>query len=56
MLPYSKKLETKRKYIPEAMPTKYWLIKSEPEVFSIDDLAQAKNQTKYRDDVHNYNA
>lgn len=35
---------------------KYWLIKSEPEVFSIDDLAKAKNQTTYWDGVRNYQA
>lgn len=38
------------------MPTKYWLIKSEPEVFSIDDSAKAKNQTTYWDGVRNYQA
>jgi predicted RNA-binding protein with PUA-like domain len=35
---------------------KYWLIKSESEVFSIDDLAKAKNQTAYWDVVRNYQA
>ena len=35
---------------------KYWLIKSEPEVFSIDDLAKSKNQTTYWDGVRNYQA
>ncbi len=35
---------------------KYWLIKSEPEVFSIDDLAKAKNQTTHWDGVRNYQA
>jgi predicted RNA-binding protein with PUA-like domain len=34
----------------------YWLIKSEPEVFSIDDLAKTKNQTAYWDGVRNYQA
>ena len=34
----------------------YWLIKSEPEVFSIDDLAKAKNQTTHWDGVRNYQA
>jgi predicted RNA-binding protein with PUA-like domain len=38
------------------MPTQYWLIKSEPEVFSIDDLAKAKNQTTYWDGIRNYQA
>lgn len=35
---------------------RYWLIKSEPEVFSIDDLAKSKNQTTYWDGVRNYQA
>lgn len=38
------------------MQTKYWLIKSEPEVFSIDDLAKAKNKTTHWDGVRNYQA
>ncbi|MFA7287967.1 MAG: EVE domain-containing protein [Melioribacteraceae bacterium] len=35
---------------------KYWLIKSEPDVFSIDDLANADNKTTYWDGVRNYQA
>lgn len=35
---------------------KYWLVKSEPDVFSIDDLAKSKNQTTYWDGVRNYQA
>jgi len=35
---------------------KYWLMKSEPEVFSIDDLAKSKNQTTFWDGVRNYQA
>ena len=35
---------------------KYWLIKSEPEAFSIDDLAKSKNQTTHWDGVRNYQA
>ncbi len=35
---------------------RYWLVKSEPDVFSIDDLAQAKNQTTHWDGVRNYQA
>lgn len=35
---------------------KYWLIKSEPSVFSIDDLAKSKNQTTCWDGVRNYQA
>ncbi len=38
------------------MPIKYWLVKSEPEVFSIDDLAKAKNKTTHWDSVRNYQA
>lgn len=38
------------------MPAKYWLIKSEPDAFSIDDLAKAKDQTTYWDGVRNYQA
>ena len=35
---------------------KYWLVKSEPEVFSIDDLSKSKNKTTYWDGVRNYQA
>jgi predicted RNA-binding protein with PUA-like domain len=35
---------------------KYWLMKSEPDVFSIDDLAKSKNKTTYWDGVRNYQA
>ncbi len=38
------------------MASKFWLIKSEPDVFSIDDLAKAKNKTTYWDGVRNYQA
>ena len=38
-----------------AMP-RYWLMKSEPEAFSIDDLARAKNGTTRWDGVRNYQA
>ena len=39
------------------MPKKnYWLMKSEPDEFSIDDLAEIKNQTAYWDGVRNYQA
>ncbi len=34
----------------------YWLMKTEPEVFSIDDLATAPNQTTCWDGVRNYQA
>jgi len=35
---------------------KYWLVKSEPENFSIQDLKQSKNQTTCWDGVRNYQA
>ncbi len=38
------------------MAKKYWLFKSEADVFSIDDLAKAENQTTYWDGVRNYQA
>ena len=34
----------------------YWLIKSEPSVFSIDDLAKCKNQTTCWDGIRSYAA
>lgn len=34
----------------------YWLIKSEPEEFSIDDLENAPKQTEHWDGVRNYQA
>lgn len=38
------------------MSKKYWLVKSEPDVFSIDDLAKEKDKTTYWDGVRNYQA
>ena len=38
------------------MAKKYWLVKSEPTCFSIDDLAKAKNKTTHWDGVRNYQA
>jgi predicted RNA-binding protein with PUA-like domain len=38
------------------MAKKYWLVKSEPDVFSIDDLKKSKNQTTHWDGVRNYQA
>ena len=35
---------------------KYWLLKSEPDVFGIDDLAAAPNRTEHWDGVRNYQA
>lgn len=34
----------------------FWLMKTEPDVFSIDDLAAAKNQSTCWDGVRNYQA
>ena len=38
------------------MPRKYWLMKSEPDVFSIEDLRQEPNATAHWDGVRNYQA
>ena len=38
------------------MAKKYWLVKSEPDVFSIEDLKKSKNQTTCWDGVRNYQA
>jgi predicted RNA-binding protein with PUA-like domain len=35
---------------------RYWLVKSEPNTFSIDDLAHAPRQTTFWDGVRNYQA
>lgn len=35
---------------------KYWLLKTEPESFSIEDLQNAPNQTTFWDGVRNYQA
>jgi predicted RNA-binding protein with PUA-like domain len=37
-------------------PQGYWLMKSEPTAFSIDDLIRAPNHTTYWDGVRNYQA
>lgn len=36
--------------------TNYWLMKSEPSTFSIDDLAQSRDQRTCWDGVRNYQA
>jgi len=38
------------------MPKKYWLMKSEPGEFSIDDLKDEPNKTAHWDGVRNYQA
>jgi predicted RNA-binding protein with PUA-like domain len=35
---------------------KHWLVKSEPDVFSIDDLADCPDQTRWWKHVRNYQA
>jgi len=39
-----------------ARAKQYWLFKSEPDVFSIDDLRKAPKKTTYWDGVRNYQA
>lgn len=39
-----------------ARTLKYWLVKTEPSEFSIQDLAASKKQTTYWDGVRNYQA
>jgi len=39
-----------------AMAIRYWLLKSEPESFSIDDLQRAPKQTTFWNGVRNYQA
>jgi predicted RNA-binding protein with PUA-like domain len=39
-----------------ASAIRYWLLKTEPESFSIDDLAAAPQQTTFWDGVRNYQA
>ncbi len=38
------------------MSKKYWLFKSEPSEFSLEDLKKSKNQTTFWDGVRNYQA
>ncbi len=38
------------------MPTRYWLLKSEPNTFSIDDLAKSPKKTTCWEGVRNYQA
>lgn len=46
----------KKTKIPSSKSGQYWLVKSEPEVFSIDDLKAAPDSTTYWDGVRNYQA
>ncbi|MCH9756812.1 MAG: EVE domain-containing protein [Gammaproteobacteria bacterium] len=36
--------------------TRYWLLKSEPSCFSLEDLKQSPNQTTHWDGIRNYQA
>ncbi len=38
------------------MAQKYWLMKTEPDVYSFDDLASMKNKTDHWDGIRNYQA
>ncbi|MFN0050856.1 MAG: EVE domain-containing protein [Planctomycetales bacterium] len=42
--------------MPPRRDRRFWLFKSEPELFSIDDLARAPDQTTFWDGVRNYQA
>lgn len=48
--------KAKSKAKSKANSAQYWLLKSEPEVFSIQDLEKAKNKTTCWDGVRNYQA
>jgi predicted RNA-binding protein with PUA-like domain len=47
---------TKQRTASQAGARQYWLMKSEPSVFSIDDLASSSRQTTGWDGVRNYQA
>jgi predicted RNA-binding protein with PUA-like domain len=49
-------LPGKRPVICKGVVMKNWLMKSEPNAFSIDDLARRPNQTEHWDGVRNYQA
>ena len=42
--------------VKKCVMARYWLMKSEPNVFSIDDLAKARDKTTRWDGVRNYQA
>ncbi|MBX3422324.1 MAG: EVE domain-containing protein [Pirellulaceae bacterium] len=46
--------KTNKKY--QSTSGRYWLVKSEPDTFSIDDLAVAPKRTTHWDGVRNYQA
>lgn len=45
-----------KKSVTKGSGKNYWLMKSEPHVFSIDDLAKSEQQTTFWDGVRNYQA
>ncbi|MEZ5925460.1 MAG: EVE domain-containing protein [Hyphomicrobiaceae bacterium] len=45
-----------KKPVPLPVSTGYWLLKSEPDVFSYDDLARLGHKGQYWDGVRNYQA
>lgn len=44
------------KNVNEYLPTRFWLMKTEPNVFSFADLLQKKEQKEFWDGVRNYQA
>jgi predicted RNA-binding protein with PUA-like domain len=56
ILSRGKALVPNPKSLLEYRPMKYWLLKSDPESFSIQDLAACPNQTTCWDGVRNYQA
>jgi len=42
--------------ISASLPPKFWLLKSEPEEYSVDDLAQSNDSTGFWDGVRNFQA
>ncbi len=45
-----------QKNINDYLPSRFWLMKTEPDVFSIDDLLQRQEQKEFWDGVRNYQA
>ena len=41
---------------PDSRTVKYWLLKSEPDVYGIDDLARQRKKTDHWDGIRNYQA
>jgi predicted RNA-binding protein with PUA-like domain len=50
------KVNGRRVAATELIMRRYWLVKTEPDCFSIDDLAKAPRQTTFWDGVRNYQA